>query len=427
MNKLRESDILLLEAFSRALSREKLNWPCMPERKIWSQIYRDAQKHKIFPMVMETISRSDFFANDSAIRKEYRFFLKKSEAAICTQAQRSADFLLLYDYLLQRDLKPQVMKGIVCRSIYSEPEHRPSGDEDLLVDSQDFPAYHQAMLDYGMVLADPAEDIEKAHEVAYRNNETLLYIEVHKCPFPPESEIFGDWNRCFDRSEKSCFQISVYGCTLYTLDPTSHLLYLILHAFKHFLHGGSGIRQIADIVLFSEAYADQIKWDFLEQRLCEVHAKDYVRAAYKIAVRYLREDLPSDKLFPGWDFSEIDELPLLQDVMEGGVYGTSSLTRQHSSNITLYAMQEQSTGRKSQRSAILHAVFLPKKSLEKRYPYLRKAPFLLPVAWTQRVMHYLKESKQYRGKNAGNDYATKSIQLGQQRIKLMKQYNIIKE
>ena len=37
------------------------------------------------------------------------------------------------------------------------------------------------------------------------------------------------------------------------------ILYLLLHAFKHFLHSGFGIRQVSDIILFSEKYRDQIE------------------------------------------------------------------------------------------------------------------------------------------------------------------------
>ena len=417
MNGLRKSDAIMLEAFSSALSGKRLTWSSMPEEKIWSQIYRNAQKHKIFPMIMETVSRSDFFANDPSMQERYYYYLRKSQAAIYTQAQRSADFLLIYDYLLQRGLKPLVMKGIVCRNLYMEPEHRPSGDEDLLVEPQDFPAYHQAMLDFGMELVNPEEDIEEAHEVAYRNKETLLYIEVHKCMFSPKSEIFGDWNRYFDCTEKNCMRLRVYGFSLYTLDPTTHLLYLILHAFKHFLHGGCGIRQIADIALFSEAYQDKILWESIEQIICEVNAKDFVRAIFKITAVYLRDKLPSDKLFPGWDFSDIDELPLLQDVMEGGAYGTSTLSRQHSSNMTLDAVAARH--QKRRRRGVWHSLFPGKNYLQSRFIYAKKYPVLLPVAWGQRIIEYFKRS----GLNSGNPAQT--IQIGQARIKLLEKYKII--
>ena len=417
MNKLRESDTLLLETFSCALHSKDNGWQEMPGRNVWKTIYRDAEEHKIFPMIMESVSKNAFFASDQEIQHNYLFYLKKSEAEILTQARRTAEFILLYDFLLKKGLKPLVMKGIICRSLYPEPEHRPSSDEDLFIAPEDFMTYHSAMLEYGMELVDPAEDITKAYEVAYHSKENLLYIELHKHLFPPTSEAFGEWNLFFDNKDKRAFPVRVYGHVMYTMEPTLHLAYLVLHTLKHFLYGGFGIRQIADIVLFGRTYADQICWESAERIISEVKAKDFVMAICKIAASYLWEDLPAEKLFPGWDFSDVDELPLLTDVMEGGVYGASSLSRIHSSNITLEAVAARRQGRKSR--GVLRSLFPGKKYLQRHFPYAKKYPVLLPVAWAQRIVTYLRKD----GKDRANP--RQSIRIGRERVDLLKKYGII--
>lgn len=421
MEELSESDIRLLELFSCALRGENAGWKEMPERNIWKSIYHNAEEHKIFPMVMESIGRSNLFVMNEAVRYNYQFYLKRAEVEILTQAQRSADFLLLYDFLLQKGLKPLVMKGIVCRSLYPEPEHRPSSDEDLLILTDDFPMYHQAMLEYGMQLVKSNEDIEKEFEVAYTDEETLLYIEIHKYPFPPESSIFGSWNQYIDCSAGNSYPLNIYGTKLYTLEPTSHLIYLILHAFKHFLYGGFGIRQIADIVLFSGKYRDQVNWARVELAVNEVHAQDFLKAIYKIASKYLWDDIPEEPMFPRWSFKEIDEKPLLLDIIKSGVYGASTMSRLHSSNMTLSAVENNK--KRLKKNPLLSTVFLPLESLDDRYPYLRKAPYLLPVAWIQRIWHYGTEIIKESGKN---NNAKDTIALGNQRIELLKYYKIIK-
>lgn len=425
MRELSGSDVLLLDAFSCALCSKGTQWAAMPERNVWKSIYHDAQEHKIFPMIMESVNRSSIFAADDRLRHNYLFYLKRAEAEIQTQAQRSADFLLLYDYLLQKGLKPQVMKGIICRNLYPQPEHRPSADEDLLIDEKDFPACHQAILEYGLQLVDPTEDIWNSHEVAYQDQETLLYIEVHKQMFPTGSPIFSKWNDYFGRNPENCITDQIYGFTLYTLDHTDHLLYLILHAFKHFLYGGFGIRQIADIALFSKEYAEKIDWGTIQTALCEVNAKDFTRALYKIANQYLSLELTQPLILPGWNLAEIDETGLLFDVMESGLYGASTPRRQHSSNMTLYAVENKQAKKGSHLSALLHTVFLPRKNLEKRYPYLQKVPFLLPLAWSQRIIQYVSDSKNRKKQSGGKDQLTDGIQLGKQRIELLKEYHII--
>ena len=339
MGKLDESDVKLLEAFAAALNRTPLTWSSVPKGDDWRELYRRALQHKTFPMIMEAISQSPCFLKKKETQTYYNYYLNRAKGEICTQAQRSADFLLLYDFLLQKGLKPQVMKGIICRNLYPQPEHRPSADEDLLIDEKDFPACHQAILEYGLQLVDPTEDIWNSHEVAYQDQETLLYIEVHKQMFPTGSPIFSKWNDYFGRNPENYITDQIYGFTLYTLDHTDHLLYLILHAFKHFLYGGFGIRQIADIALFSKEYAEKIDWGTIQTALCEVNAKDFTRALYKIANQYLSLEFTQPLILPGWNLAKIDETGLLFDVMESGLYGASTPGRQHSSNMTLYAVE----------------------------------------------------------------------------------------
>lgn len=64
----------------------------------------------------------------------------------------------------------------------------------------------------------------------------------------------------------------------------------------------------------------------------------------------------------------------------------------------------------------------PKRAyLERRYPYLKKRPYLLPVAWVQRIAHYAGEQ------SGADNSASGSIKLGKERIELMKLYGIIDE
>ena len=117
-----------------------------------------------------------------------------------------------------------------------------------------------------------------------------------------------------------------------------------------------------------------------------------------------------------WD-NTIGVEPLLRDSLCGGVYGSNDLTRLHSSTVTLNAVSASRTGG---RSGVLRSV-LPKRAyLERRYPYLKKHPCLLPVAWLQRLIHYAGEKR-----NGADNSASGSIKLAKERIELMKMYGII--
>ena len=109
--------------------------------------------------------------------------------------------------------------------------------------------------------------------------------------------------------------------------------------------------------------------------------------------------------------------PLLHDTLCGGVYGSNDLMRLHSSTVTLNAVKASRTGEKS---SVLSTVFPKREYLERRYPYLKKRPYLLPVAWVQRIAHYAGEKK-----TGADSSASGSIKLAKERIELMKQYDIM--
>ena len=99
------------------------------------------------------------------------------------------------------------------------------------------------------------------------------------------------------------------------------------------------------------------------------------------------------------------------------MYGSNDLTRLHSSTVTLIAVKASRTGEKC---SVLSTVFPKREYLEHRYPYLKKRPYLLPVAWVQRIAHYASEKK------AGTDNsASGSIKLAKERIELLKRYDIL--
>ena len=89
----------------------------------------------------------------------------------------------------------------------------------------------------------------------------------------------------------------------------------------------------------------------------------------------------------------------------------------HSSTVTLNAVKASRAGEKS---SVLRTVFPKREYLERNYPYLKKRPYLLPVAWAQRLAHYASEKQ-----SGADSSASGSIKLAKERIELMKRYGIM--
>ncbi|MBR4863362.1 MAG: nucleotidyltransferase family protein [Oscillospiraceae bacterium] len=311
---------------------------------------------------------------------------------VMTQAVRTQQLEALYRQLEKENLRPLIVKGYVCRKLYPLEDHRPSSDEDLFIGGDDFLRCCHALEDLGYETADPEDRFERT----YRCSASGLCLELHRHLFDPDSQTYGSWNRFFE--DAAAHATVCHG--LPTLHPTEHMLYLLLHAFKHFLHSGFGVRQVCDIVLFAAHYRDSIQWDVIENTLVQLRADRFAAALFALGEKYW--------CLPAPFYRDTDPEPLLADLMAAGVYGGSSDVRKRSSNITLSA----AAGRKSGHS--LSALFPPKNILVGRFPYLKKHPWLLPWAWLCRILTY---------KNNRDSAAT--LQLGKQRLALLKLYGII--
>lgn len=236
---------LFLQALRASLENKKVFWETELEPQDWLALFQMAEAHNILPMIFEAVYSCP--AAKNADPQIFARFKRQTVQTVMLQTMKNSEFLLLLKQLKKAGIKTCVVKGIVCRSLYPNPDYRMSGDEDILIPAEQFPQCHEAMTASGMVLSEPEQDIDAAYEVPYGKQGSPLYIELHKSLFPPESEAYGELNRFFEGVNDRLIDFSVPGTVVTTMEYTDNLFYLICHAFKHFLHSGFGIRQVCEI------------------------------------------------------------------------------------------------------------------------------------------------------------------------------------
>ena len=387
------------------IARAAISGSDLPIEKVdWPAIFTLANQQKLLPILFEAVRKSPAAVENAAL-----FAVTKQQVIgqVLNQTVRSAEFADLYRKLRKAGLRPIVVKGQLCSHLYPLKDHRISADDDLYISDVEFMACHEQLLANGLTTGTPTDELATADEVSYTKNGSPLYIELHRHLFDSAEDAHDELNHFFTDINP----VEMDG--FLAMPPHEHLLYLILHAYKHFVRSGIGLRQFCDIGLWAREYHDEIDWQRLHEQCESVHAATFAAASFRIARDYLGIDF--DLPMP-WDAS-IDVEPLLHDTLCGGVYGSNDLTRLHSSTVTLNAVKASRTGEKS---SVLSTVFPKREYLERRYPYLKKRPYLLPVAWVQRIAHYASE------KQSGTDNsASGSIKLGKERIELMKRYGIM--
>ena len=326
------------------------------------------------------------------------------------------EFLEVYKKLKETGIQALVVKGCVCRAVWPKGDLRISADEDVYVRAEDFQKACEVLRKCGLV-CDEKADPETDFEIGWRRPNSTLYIELHQKLFLPESGATGNLQRFFDDAFDRATEYSVeHGAgTVWSMSPEDHLLYLILHAYKHFIHSGFGIRQVCDIGLWAMRYGVEVDHNLVIRNLSDAHALYFAAAVFAIA----KEDLGIDLQLPAcWEEIQVDREPMLNDLLDGGIYGGSTMSRQHAAPMTVEAVAASRGNRK--KKGLLQRAFPSRDSLLRDYPELKEHHARLPLVWMKRLAKYRKETK-----NDENNSTSESIRIAREREELLKLYRII--
>ena len=412
MDKIRR---LYLSTFASVINDEKEKRTEEMTEEEWAEFEIFARKQKGFLIILpEMLSRGvpAFENNGQKLRELY------IEEIAMAMAREEA-FSRLYGRLTDEGFHVLVVKGAVCRSLYPVPAARISSDEDLLVPEEEFAAIGRYLLDNGFAYSHPGQDPE-GEERGYLDQKTHLYLELHRRMFPKGEKTLARFQdeavfprngveATFDHSDIRFY--GEEGKGFYSLAPLPYLKYLINHAYKHFIGGGFGLRQLADICLWRRRYADEIDDRALYQRCAGTGILTFASAVFAIGEEDLGIKGPSS---PEWRDVRADRQMLLEDILNDSLYGR----RDDFIHQTSGMMDEIAAGRG--RTAVVRELLPSYKKMKARYPVLRKAPILLPGAWIVRIGTFA--TQQIKGKHFT---AGRSIREARRREKVLKAYDAV--
>lgn len=370
-----------------------------------------AAMHKILAIIYEMIRRDSVLLLEENAPLAARW-KKSAIAEVMLQVQRTAGFLELYQKLQKEGVHPLVVKGLICRSFYEKPDFRISADEDLLLRKEEFETFDCILLEEGYKRQE-LDPKDLPYEIPYLNPRNQVYIELHFSLFAEGEGAYGHLNQEFAGAFDRCICEQIEGVDIKTLSPTDHMFYLICHSFKHFLHSGFGIRQVCDMVMMAKHYTTRIDWREIQDKLAQLRMDTFFSALAKIGRVYL--GCSWEKTGYVDDTQEcVDCMPLLVDLLEGGVYGGSTMERRHSANMTLEAARR---GKKATASSVLSSLFPGVSYMKGHYVWLCKYPWLLPAAWVMRLFGYAADRKHTEDQS--------SLEIGKKRVELLRKYHVI--
>lgn len=382
--------------------------PALCQPTDWGALEKISKAHNLFPLFHEAACQFPEYRN----RDNYEDDICTALTMVGQQIKKTEAFLKLYRAFLKEDLHPIVMKGLICRQLYGKnAEKRPSGDEDILVRKEDFFKVKEVMEAHGFVCSKPdvtMAQLEQLQDVGFYEDKIGFLIEVHTNIMGHTNQMRTQMGDCFKDVFEHVRTVVIRDVPITTMSHTDHFLFLVLHAFKHFSLNGAGVRQMLDILLYQQAFEQEIEWDRVKVALEENCALLYFGDLQYIGVKYW-----------GFEFAvrveTCDPENLLKDMLEVGVFG-----KQEDADILAARINFNSMDKEGGRiRTLIRAGFPPKSYMLVGAPYLEEKPWMLPVEWVKRWGRFLKRSKRYEG-----NLMADSVKKSRKRMELLRKYGL---
>lgn len=268
-----------------------------------------------------------------------------------------------------RDLAEQgidhiLMKGYVVKDCYCVPELRTYGDIDLAIRPEDRQRCHHFLLSRGFQVKtdwEPVYSYIRGQEF-YELHTRLLDTDI---PGKPRLEQWfaNPWENAIPMGNH-CWKFS----TEY------HFLYLLAHLAKHISGSGAGVRMYMDIALYVRRFGEDMDWDWVTRSLEETGLASFGNTVLSFVDRYFGVNSPLGR---GVSREILEELAVF--TISGGIFGREG---RDSGTLTLKGEKPDATP----AGTVLRRLFPPAKTIENRYTYLQKCPWLLPGAWIHRLV-----------------------------------------
>lgn len=272
-----------------------------------------------------------------------------------------------------------VLKGLVVRKYYEEPELRTMGDADFLVLKKDLSRAATLMVYLGYHQVKEEKD-HGAHITFKKDKE--FPIEIHwtlcnKAFYTKESQEEAElWS--------NTIEVPLEDIKAQSLGLEALALHLCQHMAVHLAYKGFGIRQIFDLVLVINKELERFQWRLFLEKAEKAGISKFVFTILILCKELFKVEFPKELE----EIKPIDKkyrTILLEDIFSSGLNGVNDTTKTFANEIAFQQDMGISKGRISILKKYLRLLFPKPRELGDKYAYAKKHPFLIIFAWIHHI------------------------------------------
>lgn len=351
----------------------------MPQKDDYNfaNIFSLAKKQEIAQSVFLSVKKLQKSGAANLGEERFNMLNKRFLSDIAVNMKKTETIYALTDELEKNGIFFCLLKGDSIARLYAFPETRISSDVDILIDANDEKRSADILKNLGCKISKREKNHQ--HYTAIYNDSCVLEVHTKLYSATNENIIFkGKISYSKDYKEITLKN----GRKIKTLSVYDNLVFLTAHFIKHFLNSGAGIRQVSDLLVYMNHYKNEIDFEKYFSLLKEINFLKLICTVMKIGNDYfnLEFDLPIN----------IDDFiceKLLDDIEAGGVFGSSETRNEKFSK---YLTSTISQDAKKYEKNSLKRIFPNASSMFMMYPFTRKMPYLLPIAYIMRIFKLVK-------------------------------------
>lgn len=253
------------------------------------------------------------------------------------------------------EIKNIPLKGYFMKMEYPRPDFRSVSDVDILFDRKQADKMKKVFAELGYTYLN--EDDNQYHF----EKKPVMNIEMHATLVHRNEESYSLLADQLDRSTKR----DGYLCS-YEMSNEDFYIYMLVHNSNHFRIGGMGLRMVLDSYVFLKNHQSELDYSYLNERLEKIGIAKYEKRVREVAFKWFSN--PQAEM----SFDNLEEYILLSGTL--GRVDVGTMINSH---------KKITENNKSKFSYLISSAFPPKAAMQYKYPYVKKAPFLLPLSWCQ--------------------------------------------
>ena len=260
-------------------------------------IYEASQKHML-------VSVCAMALESAGIRDER--FVQAMGKAMRKNAQLDIDRAQILDRFEDAGIWYMPLKGSLLKDIYPRYGMRQMSDNDILFDNTRAENVKNIMEGLGFTTKEFGHG---NHDVYFKK--PVSNFEMHRELFSDTHislgilDIIDYYRNVRDRLVKD--EGNEFG---YHFTCEDFYIYMLAHEYKHYVHGGTGLRSVVDVYVYLREYADRLDMGYIEEECKKLGIGDFEKQSRRLAM----------DLFGGEKLSDEDKQMLVY-IVSSGTYG----------------------------------------------------------------------------------------------------------